>query len=203
MYTGIVLGQARISDIHSRANFLQYAVDVPSKWLHKLAIGASVAIDGVCQSVVRIEDQQVWFDAIEETLRVTTLGELSVGQFVNIERSLRLGDELGGHQTYGHVIGCGSVVKRLKKENNFTFQIGVNPDWMRYIFPKGFIAMDGVSLTVGEVSSNNFTVHLIPETLRTTTLGQKEVGDKLNIEVDQQTQAIVLTVERTLRATKT
>ncbi len=196
MFTGIVLGLAEIKEVERREALTSYAVDLP--WRDQLQLGASVSIDGVCQTVVKM-DQWVWFDAIEETLEKTTLADLQIGQRVNVERALRLGDELGGHMMSGHVIGCGTLLDRDEGESTLALRIGVDSDLMRYILNKGFVAVDGVSLTVGEVGRDSFFVHLIPETRDRTTLGTKRAGDRVNIELDAQTQAIVATTERVLQ----
>ena len=126
--------------------------------------------------------------------------ELSVGDRVNVERSARFGDEIGGHEVSGHVIGRGEIRSVHRDGHEVDVRIGVDRDWMRFILPKGFIAVDGSSLTIGKVGEDVFDVHLIPETLRLTKLGTKKVGEAVNIELDPKTVAIVQTVERVLAA---
>jgi riboflavin synthase len=141
----------------------------------------------------------VSFDAIRETLDRTTLGALQAGDQVAVERSARVGDEVGGHDVSGHVIGQGEVVLARKEGHVCVLGIGVPPSWMKYVLNKGFIAVDGSSLTVCDATADgSFAVHLIPETLRLTRLGQKRLGDRLNIELDPRTVAIVDTVERVM-----
>lgn len=159
-------------------------------------MGASVAVDGVCLTVVAIEQRCVAFDVIEETLRRTTLGSLRPGDEVNIERSLKFGDEVGGHLLSGHVMGTARIEEVRQGNCQQEVWFGCPPEWMEAILPKGYIAIDGASLTVVDVEVGRFSVHLIPETLRVTTLGNKGVGDLVNIEFDLQTQAIVATVKR-------
>lgn len=155
-------------------------------------------MDGVCQTVVALENQNVWFDAIQETLDKTTLHALAAGNLVNIERAAKFSDEIGGHLVSGHVYGTAQIYKMRNWENNREIQFQCSPSWMKYFFPKGYIAIDGVSLTLVQVDPKGFfSVHLIPETLRITTLGRKE-GDFVNIELDSQTQVTVDTVERVL-----
>lgn len=195
MFTGIVKGAYPIKFIKQQPKLLQYGIWLPEGLLKDLAIGASVAIDGVCQSVTKICDQIVFFDAIEETLERTTLKFLKENQLVNVERAARFGDEIGGHFLSGHVFGTGHITEI--SENNWKVQC--NPLWIKYLFEKGFVAVDGASLTVGKVEKNGFFYfHLIPETLKMTTFSQKKVGDELNLEFDAQTQTIVDTLERLL-----
>jgi riboflavin synthase len=135
---------------------------------------------------------------MHETLRVTNLGELKVGDQVNYERAARFGDEIGGHQMSGHIIAMAEVTKVLDSENNRQVWFRMPADLMRYVFTKGYIGIDGISLTIGDVAGNEFNVNLIPETLERTNMDGRKPGDNINIEIDPQTQAIVDTVERVL-----
>ena len=159
-------------------------------------MGASVAINGTCLTVTRQAGNTLFFDAMHETLKLTTLGRLEPGHTVNFERAARIGDEIGGHLLSGHVHATASVVEILRPENNVTLWFEVPSQWVGYIFPKGYIAINGASLTIGEVAGNRFNVHLIPETLRATTFGTIEKGMLVNIEIDSQTQTIVDTLAR-------
>ena len=212
MFTGIVKGLFPVLDIQRQTGLLKYSVwfSDTSGFLEGLEIGASIAVNGVCQSVVKIEKHtreslpgsKVWFDAIQETLDRTTLDSLIPGAKANVERSARFSDEIGGHVLSGHVFGVAQIVEILEKENNKKMVFQCPSAWMKYFFSKGFIAVDGASLTLVDVEreSGRFSVHLIPETLRSTTFGFKKVGDQVNIELDAQTQAIVETVERVLES---
>lgn len=199
MFTGIVQGTAQIKAIIEKANFRTHVVEMPQEMLKGLQIGASVAHNGVCLTVTTIRDNLVSFDLMQETLKITNLGELKVGDFVNIERAMQMGTEIGGHILSGHVYCTADIVERLPSENNLQiwFQLP-NQDTMKYVLTKGFIAVDGISLTIGEVREQRFCVNLIPETIHRTLIGKKAVGEKVNIEIDPQTQAIVDTVERYL-----
>lgn len=199
MFTGIVQGTAQIKAITEATNFRTHVVEMPQEMLKGLQIGASVAHNGVCLTVTTIKDNLVSFDLMQETLKITNLGELQVGDFVNIERAMQMGTEIGGHILSGHVYCTAEIVKRLPSENNLQiwFQLP-NQDMMKYVLTKGFIAVDGISLTIGEVREQSFCVNLIPETIHRTLIGKKAVGEKVNIEIDPQTQAIVDTVERYL-----
>ncbi len=156
--------------------------------------GASVSVDGVCLTVTSFEKNLVSFDLLEETYLKTTLGSLVAGSKVNVERALKMGDEIGGHLLSGHVMGRGKVEKFEKNV------LTVSCAFSKYLFPKGFIAIDGISLTLVDVDLKKgvFTVHLIPETLKRTTIASKKVGDAVNIEIDIQTITIVDTTERYL-----
>jgi riboflavin synthase len=199
MFTGITRGTFAVTKVERVPGLLRYAVALDPALSENLAIGASVAIDGVCQTVVSASGGEVWFDAIRETLEKTTLDGLQPGQRVSVERSYRIGDELGGHIVAGHVIGTGTVQQVRRDGHDFGLRIAVPATWMKYVLPKGFIAVDGSSLTIGDTDrTGTFDVHLVPETLRLTNLGSKQVGDRVNIELDPQTVAIVDTVERVL-----
>jgi riboflavin synthase len=199
MYTGITRGTFAVTKVERVPGLLRYAVALDAATSDGLTIGASVSIDGVCQTVVSASGGEVWFDAIAETLQKTTLDALQPGRRVSVERSYRIGDELGGHVVAGHVIGTGVVQQVRRDGHEVGLRIAVPAAWMKYVMPKGFIAVDGSSLTVGDTDrAGAFDVHLVPETLRLTNLGDKQPGDRVNIELDPQTVAIVDTVERVL-----
>ena len=149
-------------------------------------------------TVVSMEGTGVRFDAIDETLGRTTLGGLSKGHMVNVERSLRMGDELGGHILSGHILTTAKIIGRIQHGESLDLLIENPIEARPYILEKGFIAIDGMSLTIGEVSDESFALHIIPETLRITTIGDKEVGVNVNIEVDSRTQAVVEAVMRNM-----
>jgi riboflavin synthase len=154
----------------------------------------------VCCTVIDQVGERLSFEAIAETLSLTTLGELHVDRLVSVERSFRVGDELGGHEVSGHVSGTGTVSARRLVGEQLDLTISVPAAWMKYILHKGFIALDGSSLTVGETrAAGSFDVHLIPETLRVTNFANKQLGARVNVELDPRTVAIVETVERVLQ----
>ncbi len=196
MFTGIVQGIATVSDVAAKPGLNTLAIQFPEGSVDGVSIGASVAINGTCLTVTRQEGTTLYFDAMQETLARTTLGTLRAGDRVNFERAARIGDEIGGHLLSGHIHTTATVVDILRPENNVTLWFEVPEDWARYLFPKGYIAINGASLTIGEVAGNRFNVHLIPETLRATTFGAATVGQSVNIEVDSQTQTIVDTLAR-------
>lgn len=199
MYSGITAGLFEVTSVDKKPGLMSYSVRLTAPLLDKLKIGASVSIDGVCQTVVSIIDQDVTFNAIQDTLDRTTLPQLQLGSKVSVERSLNYGDEVGGHEVAGHVLGTGKIHALRPTENSLDLTIQCPAEWMKYIFHKGFIAVDGSSLTVDQVDPQGFfTLHLIPETLRLTSFSHKKVGDLVNIELEHRTQTIVATVERVL-----
>ena len=202
MYTGIVQDACKILHIDRKPGLHSLTIAMTKPLLHELAIGASVGADGVCLTVTAFDESAAQFDVMQETLSLTTLGELQEGGMVNIERSARQGVEIGGHMVSGHVDGTVEIVALEEPDNNRFVTYRVSAEKMKYIFQKGFIALNGCSLTVAEVNrrDNTFTVCFIPETLRVTTHGHKQLGDKVNFEIDRQTQAIVDTVENFLTA---
>lgn len=201
MFTGIVQTIVPVAWVEHGAKLTRYALKVPSKYQENLSLGASISVHGVCQTVVSIENDFIAFDAMEETLKRTTISSFKQDQLVNFERAAKIGDEIGGHLLSGHIIGqatIGNIIAPSAEQRILTLHCA--PEWMKYILPKGFIALNGASLTVVETDfRGSFNVHLIPETLRATTFGQAIEGEKVNIEIDPQTQAIVDTVERCTR----
>ena len=198
MFTGIVQGVCGVVSVKQNTNLIAFAVDLGSELSEGLKTGASVSVDGVCLTVTQIDGHCAGFDAIQETLDRTTLAGLARGRQVNIERSASAADEVGGHRVSGHIHGTARIRNARQRENERIWELDAPPEWMNYIFPKGFIALDGASLTVVDVDREDcaFTVHLIPETLRKTTFASKREGDRVNLEIDAQTQAVVDTVER-------
>jgi len=200
MYTGIVQSACTVTHIKSQPGLKTLTIAMPPALLQGLELGASVGVDGVCLTVTAFDDSEARFDVMQETLRVTTLGGLTVGDSVNIERSAKQGVEIGGHLVSGHVDGVAKIIAIDEPENNRFVTYHVPPEKMKYIFHKGFVALNGCSLTVAEVDkpASSFKVCFIPETLRVTTHGDKALGDQVNFEIDRQTQTIVDTVEQFL-----
>lgn len=203
MYTGIVQGAFPVTQVTRRPGASRYTVELPERLCEGLELGRSVSVDGVCQTVAGLEGQLVSFDAHQETLRVTTLGGLSPGSLVHIERSRRPDEENGGHAISGHVDGTAEVVRVAASAENHALSLRVPRELTKYIFNKGFLALHGASLTVNDWDQEEgiLTVHLIPETLRLTTFGQKKPGDRLNLEIERTTQVLVDTIERTVART--
>ena len=195
MFTGIVAGTSQIAAVEDGEEIRSFVVNL-AEFDEGLEVGASVALDGVCMTVVSIEGTAVRFDAIPETLERTTLGDLDAEDWVNVERSLRMGDELGGHILSGHILMTAQILQRTERGEAIDLLIETPTEALPYILEKGFVAVDGMSLTVGEVSESSFALHIIPETLRVTTIGEKQVGHSVNIEIDSRTQAVVDTIRR-------
>jgi len=200
MYTGIVQGLGRIVTLTPTVSGVHIALRFPKGLLNDLQLGASVSVDGVCLSVVSIDDDLIAFDAIHATLERTNLDDRRVGEVVNLERSARQGDENGGHAMYGHVSDTATISSIALDGPRAHIELKVREPWSRYIFPRGFLSINGCSLTLAEADGDagSCRVNLIPETIRVTGLIQYKVGDRLNIEVEQQTQVLVDVVERVL-----
>lgn len=198
MFTGIVQTKLAIAEIQKSEEFATFLFDFPAKFIEGLAIGASVAINGTCLTVRSIDGNRVAFDAIGQTLRVTNLGLLESGQAVNIERAAKFGDEIGGHPLSGHIMDQIRVTEVIETDNNLVVWMERPKALAPFILDKGYIALNGCSLTIAEISDSHFAVHLIPETRDVTTFGQVIVGDLINVEVDAQTQAVVETVRQLL-----
>ncbi|WOT06793.1 riboflavin synthase subunit alpha [Shewanella youngdeokensis] len=198
MFTGIVQATCEVLAIDKKPGLNTLQIAMGPDLREGLSLGASVANNGVCLTVTKIADDRVFFDVMEETLQVTNLSKLREGSQVNIERSLTFGSEIGGHILSGHVHTQAEVMSVSKTETHYNICLSVAPLWMNYILYKGFVGVNGCSLTVGAVTETSFMLHLIPETLKLTNLDGYDVGDLVNIEIDSQTQAIVDTVERVL-----
>jgi len=203
MFTGIVQGTAEIVEIVDREAFRTHTLRFPEQSIEGLQPGASIAHNGCCLTVTAIQDDLVSFDLMQETLNVTNLGALDIGDRVNFERAARFGDEIGGHQMSGHILCTAEIIEVVKNEYNHQIRFLLPQAHSRYLFTKGYIGIDGISLTIGQVSGAEFDVHLIPETLARTNIGSRGMGDKVNIEIDPQTQAIVDSVERILQMQNT
>lgn len=204
MFTGIVQGIAEVAAINDKPGLRSFSLEFPPGFCHGLEIGASVASDGVCLTVTALQGQtRADFDVMQQSLNLTTLAGLRQGSRINVERAARDGAEIGGHPLSGHVDFIATVAEIRRPENNHVLRIAVPAPWMRYIFAKGYIAINGASLTVAEAhrepgGAGWFEVWLIPETLRMTTFGDKEVGSGLNIEIERQTQVFVDTVREAI-----
>lgn len=197
MFTGIVQTLAPVVSTVIESGVLRLGVRM-GNLTGGLQIGASVAVNGICLTVTEFSPDLVHFDVIDETRRLTNIGGVSVGNLVNIERSFRAGDEIGGHVVSGHISGTVVVFDIVQSEGVRNITFVANPAQMKYLLHKGFVALDGASLTIAFVDhvNNRFGVCLIPETIERTTLGRVVVGSQVNVEPDSQTQTIVDTVER-------
>ncbi|MEK5758964.1 riboflavin synthase subunit alpha [Acinetobacter variabilis] len=199
MYTGIVQGLEKVVDIRQDNGFITIVVSNENQFFQDVFIGASVAINGVCLTVTTIDQKlnQIHFDISDVTLALTTLKSLQVDDEVNVERSAKVGAENGGHNLYGHIEGT-AIIKNLEHRGE-TYHIDIQiPDGnIKYFFLKGFIGLNGCSLTINRVDRANseISIDLIPETLRLTTWKNAKVGDEVNYEIDQTTRTLVDTLE--------
>ncbi len=198
MFSGIVQRTLPVQSIEKKPGLWTLSLTLPSEMLEGLTLGASIALNGTCLTVCKMDGLQVWFDVMMATLDVTNLGDIQKGTVVNVERAARFGDDIGGHQLSGHVFGQTAIVDIERPENNKIVWFDIPQQFKAYIFDKGYIGLNGCSLTIAKVEATRFCVYLIPETLSVTTFGELEVGANINLEVDSHTQAVVDTVERML-----
>jgi riboflavin synthase len=199
VFTGIVQGLCRVATITDEPGLRRLQVQLGGL-AEGLQTGASVAVNGTCLTATFIENGRVGFDVIRESVDRSNLGKLAVGDRVNVERSLKFGDEIGGHVLSGHVADVVTVAQIDTGPRERTIWFDVPRQWLAFLFHKGFVALDGASLTIAAIDRERgrISVSLIPETIERTTLGRVVVGDRVNLEIDVQTQTIVSTVERLL-----
>ena len=204
MYTGIVQATCELSFVERKPNLMQFGLCLPVSLSADVTLGASIAVNGCCFTVTSMapSDQglEVTFDAIDETQAITNVKHFEVGSVVNVERSAKQNAEVGGHVLSGHIVGTAEVVNIEREENRCRMTFSASALWLKYVFEKGYIAVNGASLTVAALDRNaqTFAINLIPETLERTNFSLLSVGDPVNIEVESQTQVIVDTVERVM-----
>ena len=196
MFTGIIQGVGRLAGIEPRGGDVRLVVEVGSLAFEDVELGESIAVNGVCLTVVEFDESTFSADASNETLSLTTLGGLAEGDALNLERAMRPVDRLGGHMVSGHVDGVGRVAAIEPDARAQRWRFEASPDVLRYVAKKGSICVDGVSLTVNEVDDAGFEVALIPHTVQHTRFAHTGVGDPVNLEVD----LIARYVERLLQA---
>ena len=196
MFTGIVSGKGHIQKIIQNENYMSLVIKAPKDFAKNLAKGASVAVNGVCLTVKKGKTDSLEFDVIEETLEKTNLKSVSRLSKVNLERSMTSKTEIGGHLLSGHIHGVGKVLKIINRSKTKDLHIKIPPGLREYFFYKGYIALDGCSLTIGKVLESSFYIHLIPETVSVTTFKEIKKGDLINIEIEQATINTVETVKR-------
>ena len=202
MFSGIVQGKGKILKIVSKKNHISLEIESPKNFNKKLKKGASISVNGICLTSLDDGEKSLKFDVINETLSKTNISIASRGSLVNLERSITASTEIGGHLMSGHIHFAGKVEKVLTKNTNKDIQIKFPKKYKEYIFEKGYIGVNGCSLTLGKINSDSFFVHLIPETLSVTNLNTLKKGSLVNIEIDQNTIAIVETVKNSLAAQK-
>jgi riboflavin synthase len=185
VFTGIVQDVGRVQSREARGGDTRLTIAVDRLSLDRTSIGDSISVQGVCLTVVVMAGKTFSADVSRETLSLTTLGDLAVGEGVNLEPALRAGDPLGGHLVSGHVDGVGRVTSLAEEARSLRVELEVPPEIARYLARKGSVTVDGVSLTVNEASGTRFGVNLIPHTREVTTLGRLAAGTRVNLEIDQ------------------
>ncbi len=198
MFTGIVQGMRQVVGVDiAPGGRMRLALQLDDL-SEDVQLGASVAVNGCCLTVASAVSGRVEFDVIPETLALTNLGGLRKGDAVNVERSARMQDEIGGHRVSGHITGIARVCRIAVSGDDYRVRLRAEADWMPCLLHKGFVALDGASLTISAVDSAacELEVSLIPETLQRTVIATRQVGDAVNLEVDSTTQAVVETVRR-------
>ena len=184
MFTGIIVATGRISSLTEKGGDLELGIDAGALDLGRIAIGDSVSVQGACLTVTRKQGACFYADVSRETMAKTTLGVLKPGSKVNLEPSLRAGDALGGHWVSGHVDTVGKLRALVQDARSWRLEFELPASLMRFVAPKGSICVNGVSLTVNKVDGRRFDVNIIPHTLQVTTLGELEIDDGVNIEID-------------------
>ena len=196
MFSGIVQIVGKIESIKDKNHIKTIRIETNGDYLEDIAIGQSVSVDGVCLSLVKKNNEYCEFEAVEETINRTTLGSYKQGTKVNLEKSLKFGDTVGGHFVSGHIHTRGRIVEVELVGDSKNILVEIEEKWIKYLTEKGYISVNGASITIGKVSKNTFYVHLIPETLKTTNLDELIYDNYVNLEFDQATIAIVDTTER-------
>ena len=184
MFTGLVEDVGQVVSATPQAGVRALVIRPGGLATSELAVGDSIAVDGTCLTVTEVRGAAFAVTAVDETLRRTTLGGLGPGARVNLERPMRLGDRLDGHLVQGHVDGTGQLADRRESGDNLELTVEAPAELLRYLVEKGSVAVDGVSLTVVRVAPKSFAIALIPHTRAATTLGDKQVGARINLEVD-------------------
>ena len=196
MFSGIVQTVGKIESIKDTNHIKTIRIETHGDYLEDIAIGQSVSVDGVCLSLVKKNNEYCEFEAVEETINRTTLGSYKQGTKVNLEKSLKFGDTVGGHFVSGHIHTRGRIVEVELIGESKNILVEIEEKWIKYLTEKGYISVNGASITIGKVSKNTFYIHLIPETLKTTNLDELIYDNYVNLEFDQTTIAIVDTTER-------
>ena len=198
MFTGIVSGKGNLKKIIKCEDYISLIIQAPKGFAKNLSKGASVSVNGVCLTVKKGATDLLEFDVIEETLKKTNLKNISRSSKVNLERSMTANTEIGGHLVSGHIHGTGEVLKVINRKETKDLLIKIPSQLREYFFYKGYVALNGCSLTIGKVLKSSFYIHLIPETVSVTNFKEIEKGDLVNIEVEQTTINTVETVKRVM-----
>ena len=202
MFSGIVVGTGKVNKVIKFEDYNVLEISYPKEFTKNLKKGASVSVNGVCLTSKNKGSKILKFDVIEETLKRTNLRDVCKNDFVNLERSISASSEIGGHLMSGHVHYAAKILEIVNKKGIKDIKISLNEKYSDYVLEKGYIGINGCSITIGKVNKNSFLVHLIPETLEVTNLNFIQKNDLVNIEIDQNTIAIVDTVKKTLARKK-
>ena len=198
MFSGIVQETGKVIGFVKEKDIYNLSIECSSEFISDLKKGASISVDGVCLTVKDENPEILRFDLVEETIKRTNFQNIKTGDNVNLERSLKMGDEIGGHPVSGHIHGTSKVISIDKRDQSWDVKFSVESFMHDYMLHKGYVAINGCSLTVGEVSNESFMIHLIPETLSITNLFQLQQDSVVNIELDQNTIIIADTVKKYL-----
>ena len=198
MFTGIVSGKGNLKKIVKCEDYISLIIQAPKGFAKNLSKGASVSVNGVCLTVKKGRTDLLEFDVIEETLKKTNLKNISRSSKLNLERSMTADTEIGGHLVSGHIHGTGEVLKVINRKETKDLLIKIPSQLREYFFYKGYVALNGCSLTIGKVLKSSFYIHLIPETVSITNFKEIKKGDLINIEVEQTTINTVETVKRVM-----
>ena len=199
MFSGIVQEIGIIDSLVEGNEHLTITVSCSMVFAKDKKVCDSVSVDGVCLSITKKTNSSLTFDAVKETLERTIIKNYAKGSYVNIESSLSFGGSVGGHLMSGHIHLKGIVKEVLIVGDSKDIVIDTSPEWSKYLSEKGYIGINGCSITIGKIHDSRFQIHLIPETLKTTNLDNLVFGDEINLEIDQSTIAIVDTTERILK----
>ena len=199
MFSGIVQEIGIIDSLVEGNEHLTITVSCSMEFAKDKKVGDSVSVDGVCLTITKKTNSSLTFDAVKETLERTIIKNYAKGSYVNIESSLSVGGSVGGHLMSGHIHLKGVVKEVLIVGDSKDIVIDTSPEWSKYLSEKGYIGINGCSITIGKIHDSRFQIHLIPETLKTTNLDNLVFGDEINLEIDQSTIAIVDTTERILK----
>ena len=184
MFTGIIAAVGQLKSLESRGGDIRLHIDPAKLDMTDVKLGDSIAVNGVCLTVVEMASRSLQFDVSQETLQRTSLGQLKTGSEANLEKALAVGDRLGGHMVSGHVDGLGEVISKTASARSWQYKIKAPAELERYIAEKGSITIDGVSLTVNGVFDGGFDINIIPHTLEETIIKHYQIGTKVNLEVD-------------------
>ena len=198
MFSGIVQEAGKVIGFVKEKDIYNLSIESSSEFISDLKKGASISVDGVCLTVKDENPEILRFDLVEETIKRTNFQNIKTGDNVNLERSLKMGDEIGGHPVSGHIHGISKVISIDKRDQSWDVKFSVEPFMHDYMLHKGYVAINGCSLNVGEVSNESFMIHLIPETLSITNLFQLQKNYIVNVELDQNTVVIADTVKKYL-----